>query len=154
MESGAIPDNMVTARSVWGSGHEPWRGRLGNTPSLPYTGRKDTGSYSAKTSQQGEWLQIDLGVIKHLTKVATQGRPHSYSQWITKYTISYSDNSTTWFPYEENKIVKVTAKRFVLSLFPYDLMVPNLFFIDMIILIALIVKNQTDMWHILVDKNL
>ena len=108
MESGAILNSKITARSVWGTGHEPWRGRLNNKPSLPYNANINTGSYSVRTNQQGEWFQVDLGVIKWVTKVATQGRPYATYQRVTRYKISYNSDGVTWTPYKEKGTIKVS----------------------------------------------
>jgi len=69
MENNVSPNSAITASSIWGSARESWRARLNNVPN------GHTGSWSAATNQIGEWLQIDLGRDKVVTKLATQGRP-------------------------------------------------------------------------------
>ena len=48
-----------------------------------------SGAWIAKTSDKGQWIQVDLGKIKEVTKVGIQGR-QDYPQWVTKYRVSYS----------------------------------------------------------------
>ena len=102
MENNVLPNSAITASSIWGSAHEPWRARLNNVPNGHW------GSWSAATNQIGEWLQIDLGRETVVTKIATQGRPPTCcSQWVTSYKILFSSDSTNWKEYKENNSVKV-----------------------------------------------
>ena len=104
MENNDIPDSAVTASSSWSdSQHEPWRGRLNNVPN-----DDGWGCWIAGASNQGEWLQIDLGKEKLLTKLATQGRP-SFDHWVRSYKILFSLDGTNWKEYKENGVVKVTV---------------------------------------------
>ena len=48
-----------------------------------------TGAWSAKTNDKGQWIQVNLGEMKEITKIGLQGR-QDYSQWVTKYKVSYS----------------------------------------------------------------
>ena len=71
MENNDIPNSAITASSTHGtSQHEPWRARLNNV----VTG-SSTGSWSAASNNEDQWLQIDLGKEMVVTKIATQGRP-------------------------------------------------------------------------------
>ena len=102
MENNDIPNSAVTASSSYAnSQHEPWRGRLNNVPNSG-----GWGSWAAGTSNQGQWLQIDLGKEKLLTKLATQGSP-SFDQWVRSYKILFSSDGTSWKEYKENGVVKV-----------------------------------------------
>jgi len=49
----------------------------------------ESGAWIAKTSDKGQWIQVDLGKIKEVIKVGIQGR-QDYPQWVTKYRVSYS----------------------------------------------------------------
>ena len=49
----------------------------------------ESGAWIAKTSDKGQWIQVNLGKIKEVTKVGIQGR-QDYPQWVTKYRVSYS----------------------------------------------------------------
>ena len=43
-----------------------------------------------------EWMQIDLGAVKSVVGVVTQGRGHG--QRVTGYTVSTSTDGSTWTP--------------------------------------------------------
>ena len=49
----------------------------------------ESGAWIAKTSDKGQWIQVNLGKIQEVTKVGMQGR-QDYPQWVTKYRVSYS----------------------------------------------------------------
>ncbi|EDO30238.1 predicted protein [Nematostella vectensis] len=63
MESGEIPDPSVTASSYWynRSDHAPWLARLHGT--------RPVGSWSSQYNKKGEYLQVDVGRVVHLTMV-------------------------------------------------------------------------------------
>jgi hypothetical protein len=46
-------------------------------------------TWSAKYAQIGEWMQIDLGEVRHVVGVVVQGRA-DYDQWVTQYELKYS----------------------------------------------------------------
>ena len=106
MESRKIPNSAITASSVWGVGHEAWRGRLRNQPALPYDEYTNIGSWKAG-AYSSEYLQIDLGTIVDVTMVATQGRPMYYNMWVKKYSLAYALNNSTFVEYKVHGIVKV-----------------------------------------------
>ena len=55
------------------------------------SGHGRAGAWVAKYRNTRQWLQVDLRRPAKVTGVATQGR-HDYSQWVTRYTVSYSLN--------------------------------------------------------------
>ncbi|KAI8487880.1 hypothetical protein Bbelb_343280 [Branchiostoma belcheri] len=91
MESGAIPDDSITAYSIWGVGYEPYRGRL--------NGVTGVGAWSVRTNAIGEWLQVDLGEMKTVTGTIIQGRYHNADQWVTSYKLQYSVDGLSWMKY-------------------------------------------------------
>ena len=104
MENNDIPDSAVTASSsASGVRHGSWRGRLNNVLTS-----NSWGCWAAGTNNQGEWLQIDLGKEKLLTKLATQGRP-SLDQWVRSYKILFCSDGASWKEYKENGAVKVNV---------------------------------------------
>ena len=105
MESGLLPDAAITASSFYSSGREAFRGRLNNVPVDPI--EIDGGSWASGTNSAGQWLQVDLGEVKVLTKVATQGRPN-YDQWVTSYKIALSKDAIQWKTFKEKEIDKVS----------------------------------------------
>ena len=101
MTNGKIPDFALTASSMWDPQHGPRYGRL-------YTLHRDghVGSWSSERSVIGEWLQVDLGTVVMVTKIATQGRNSNnlVSQWVKQYTIEFSENGTKFQQYGNNKV--------------------------------------------------
>ena len=83
MENGAIPDGQITASSLYSRYHSAHQGRL----NFQANGNV-TGAWSAKTNDVDQWLQIDLGVERTVTRVATQGRTDREC-WVAKYFIEY-----------------------------------------------------------------
>ena len=95
MESGAISDKQIKASSQWDSNHAPFQGRL------HFKGIFEGGSWSAGKNDLHQWLQVDLGSqYTKVTRVATQGR-NAYSQWVTKYKLTYSDDRVNFQYYRE-----------------------------------------------------
>ncbi|KAI8499818.1 hypothetical protein Bbelb_221350 [Branchiostoma belcheri] len=90
MESGAIPDDSITASSIWGVGFEPYRGRLNRV-----TGG---GAWSVTTNTIGEWFQVDLGDMKTVTGTIIQSH-HHYDQWVTSYKLQYGVDGLSWITY-------------------------------------------------------
>ncbi|XP_019637285.1 PREDICTED: lactadherin-like [Branchiostoma belcheri] len=92
MESGAIPDDSITASSWYtlGVGYEPYRGRL--------NGVAGAGVWSVGTNTIGEWLQVDLGEMKTVTGTIIQGR-YDLDQWVTSYKLQHSVDGLSWITY-------------------------------------------------------
>ncbi|EDO33729.1 predicted protein, partial [Nematostella vectensis] len=102
MESGHILNSQITASSTYGRDHEPWQARLNN--------KNGTGSWSTyNINYNDQWLQVDLASEKTITKVATQGRPNGYTQWVTRYEIRYSLDKETWSFCSERGAIKVST---------------------------------------------
>ena len=69
-----------------------------------------------------DWLplQVDLGQVKTVTGVATQGDPSS-DKWVKTYFISYSYDSLSWLNYKlEFKQNDVYGKVFIECWFEYE----------------------------------
>ena len=93
LEDKTIPDSAIKASENQG---EAKYGRL-NYPNNNWTGYKGV----------GQWLQVDLGKVMEVMKVATQGRAMNSGTWVTKYSISVSIDEQEWQEYKENGKVKV-----------------------------------------------
>ena len=52
-------------------------------------GNGTAGAWSPLSLDSGQWIQVDLGNITMVTKIATQGRQDA-AQWVTEYKVSYS----------------------------------------------------------------
>ncbi|XP_070580420.1 retinoschisin-like [Ptychodera flava] len=83
IESGEIPDWQITASGSHDSNHMSHQGRLN------YAG-SGSHSWCAQVNTVGQWLQINLGREKTITKVATQGRG-DYDQWVKTFQLAYND---------------------------------------------------------------
>ena len=100
MEDRYIPDNRITASSTWEDNLNfgPSNARLNRPETSP-----TTGSWTAKINDLNQWIQADLGGLKQVSGVVTQGRNGGYNgvddsgtQWVTKFKVSYSEVGTTW----------------------------------------------------------
>uniref|UniRef100_A0A3Q3K5I9 Contactin associated protein like 3 n=1 Tax=Monopterus albus TaxID=43700 RepID=A0A3Q3K5I9_MONAL len=58
------------------------------------------GGWSPLTSDQYQWLEVDLGERTKLTAVATQGR-YGSSDWLTSYLLMFSDTGHNWQQYRQ-----------------------------------------------------
>lgn len=94
MESGAIPDSQMSASSQWDGNHAAKQGRLF------FKSSTKASSWSAKTNDASQWLQVDLRVYTKVARVASQGR-HAVPQWVTKYKLRYSIEGTTFYYFIE-----------------------------------------------------
>ena len=99
MESGKIPDAAITSSSDWNAGHRAVNGRLNF-----HAGKGRTGAWSAKVNDRGQFLEVDLGRVAKVTRMATQGRQDA-DQWVTSYTLSYSTSYGGYFyPYNNGQV--------------------------------------------------
>lgn len=92
MENKQIPDSSFSATANSGIGKEAEKARLNNAAAWCGVTNKD-------------FLQIDLGRVRRLHKVATQGHP-SLTQWVTKFAFHYSLDNVHWYQYERTHGVK------------------------------------------------
>ena len=96
VESGVISDAQISASSQFDANHAAIQGRLHFQKS---PGK--AGSWSARTNDVNQWLQIDLGnQATKVTRLATQGG-NAYSQWVTKYKLQYSQDGVTFHYYSD-----------------------------------------------------
>ena len=94
MESGAISNAQISASTEWSANHAAIHGRLHS--------QIKAGAWSAHTTDVNQWLQIDLiGQDSIVTRVATQGRD-SGDQWVSEYTLQYSNDSLHFQDYRED----------------------------------------------------
>ena len=67
-----ISRGQLTASSEYSANHAASQGVLNY--------QKNSGSWSARTNDLNQWLQIDLGKTMKVARVATQGRYSGYDQ--------------------------------------------------------------------------
>ncbi|KAK3734165.1 hypothetical protein QZH41_005854 [Actinostola sp. cb2023] len=95
--AGSLPSQNFQASSH-SSLYPPSQGRLN--------------SYSAwceaLSGSANQYLQIDLGAVKHLCAVETQGSG-IFGDWVTTYSIHYSKDGVTWNQIQTNGIEKMVT---------------------------------------------
>ena len=57
-------------------------------------------AWTAENSDFAQALAIDMGAIKNITGIATQGRAHS-NEYVLEYRIQYGTNGKDWIDYKE-----------------------------------------------------
>ncbi|XP_066019015.1 uncharacterized protein [Pocillopora verrucosa] len=95
MESQAIEDAQISASSQLDGNHSAIQGRLHLTRNS-----QKQGGWTALTDDRNQWLQVDLNTFARVTVVATQGR-NGFKEWVTKYSLQYSDDGVTFTFYKE-----------------------------------------------------
>ncbi|XP_078670679.1 retinoschisin-like [Branchiostoma floridae x Branchiostoma belcheri] len=97
MESGAIPDDHITASSTY-TGCATRKARLHSQQT--FSGQSGwPGAWCANNPlNTNQWLQVDVGVVTTVAGVITQGRSDR-PQWVTSYKLSFSRDGSTWSTY-------------------------------------------------------
>ena len=98
-DNNVITDARFTASSVYSSSYYPHYGRLNET-------RGKGGWCPRSTTDRTDYLQVDMGVVRSVCAVATQG-VSTDDEWTTKYRLQLSTNNITWNTYKETNIEKV-----------------------------------------------
>nr|XP_060630142.1 contactin-associated protein-like 5 isoform X1 [Anolis sagrei ordinatus] len=94
----SLPETAFDSSSELSSTHSPSFAKL--------IKRDGAGGWSPLDSNREQWLQIDLGDRVEITGVATQGR-YGSSDWITSYSLMFSDIGRNWKQYREEDIIWV-----------------------------------------------
>ena len=98
MKSGKLPNSAITATTSLNQYYSPERARLDTVKS---------GSFEAawipKSQDVGQWIQVDLGKISKITRIATQGR-QNVAHWVKSYSITYSVEGGPFLPYSNNQV--------------------------------------------------
>ena len=98
-EKNAISDARMTASTVHDTRFYPYYGRL-------HENRGYGGWCPQNKSDRTEYLQVDMGEVRFVCGVATQGRRLG-PQRITSYKLQLSTNGIAWNIYRETNIGKV-----------------------------------------------
>ena len=101
LEDKRISDSAFTASGSYDNSHRPSLARL----NLLSDG-KHNGAWCPKLKSSNQWLQIDLGEITAVTKVATQGRYNTEDR-VKTYKLSYSVDGIHWTWYKQRAVHKV-----------------------------------------------
>ena len=98
MKNGKIPNSAITATTVLNQYYGTERARLDTAKSGSYAG-----AWIPKSQDVGQWIQVDLGKITKITRLATQGRQDA-GHWVKSYSISYSVEGGPFLPYNDNQV--------------------------------------------------
>ena len=94
-----ISDDRITASTFHDSRYHPYYGRLNGRRGL-------NGAWCTKTnSDRSDYLQVDMGAVRSVCAVATQGSTGGH--WIISFKLELSLDGTTFNYYTENNTVKV-----------------------------------------------
>ena len=104
MQNEKIPDSAITASSEYSSAYKAINGRL---HFLHRSGR--VGSWSARTNDVYQYLQVNFGDWTKISRVATQGRTDG-DQWVKSFTLSYGYDSIFFRVYKEDDEKKVKIR--------------------------------------------
>lgn len=69
------------------------------------------GGWSPQLTDRSPWLQLDLRARMEVTAIATQGR-HGSHDWVSGYTLLYSDSGSVWKQYRNEDRVAVSLPEF------------------------------------------
>ena len=95
MENYKITAAQISASSQFDGYHSAKQGRLHYKGGGHYEG-----SWSARTNNLDQWLQIDLRVETNVTFLATQGR-YNHLQRVKKYKLQYSNDGNSFQVYKQ-----------------------------------------------------
>ena len=107
IQDGRITRSMFTASSMYNHYYGPWCARL-----QAQNRGQTRGGWIAKYRNTKQWLQVDLGTVSIVKRIATQAR-YDANQWVTSYTVSYSNNGVRFFPYKQARRTRVRMFLFV-----------------------------------------
>lgn len=100
VEDKRITNGQLTASTYYNSNLSPWHGRLNHR-----------WSWSVRTRNNKQWLQVNFQQIYRISGICTQGRQDS-DQWVKSYTLTYGLNAMDFVPFKENGRVKVCTVKF------------------------------------------
>ncbi len=73
--------------------------------------------YSSFKLEYDQWLEFDLGHPSTVTSLITKGRADiNHDQWITKYKVSFSNNTHLWIYYKDKSQIEPKVCLFVFNL--------------------------------------
>lgn len=61
---------------------------------------KGGNAWTSSVSDFQQYLIVDLGVTRNITRVSIQGRPH-HSEYVSEFSISYGYNGLDYADYKE-----------------------------------------------------
>lgn len=109
LESGEITDEALSHSLPASEESKPQYIRLNmDVTSFPYGWR------SRLYQDPPDYLQIDFGSLRKVTRLSTMGGYGSfyYDRYVATYKLSHSKNGLTWVEYRENGEIKVSGLKF------------------------------------------
>jgi hypothetical protein len=98
-----IPDDRMTSSTTFNADYQAYYGRI-NTDRGIYQ------SWCALGNDEDPYLQVDLGNIKTICGVGTQGRGKDddvHDLWAKSYRVRLSNDSTNWIYLKQDGSTKV-----------------------------------------------
>jgi hypothetical protein len=96
----ASMNNSLSHMQIFPSLHH----KLSFSPSIPPSRanslRKGGNAWTSQVSDFQQYLIIDLGQTKNITRISIQGRPH-HSEYVSEFSISYGYNGLDYADYKE-----------------------------------------------------
>ena len=65
------------------------------------------GGWASQYRDANQFLQIDLGKVTKVTRIATQGRSDA-GWWSKTYTLDYSEDGGAFKPYNNGQVSNIT----------------------------------------------
>ena len=84
MKNKTIKDSAVTASSEYDQRSGPEKARLDMREMI---GDRWYAGWKAGTDDDQPWLQVNLGRVMKITRIATQGGHHYYNGWVTSFSL-------------------------------------------------------------------
>ena len=84
---GILEDDKYSSSTDWNKNHSAKLARLNSEPKFA--------NWSSKKCDENQWLQIDLGDVKTIWGVCTQGR-YNLDQWVKSYNLLISSDGKNW----------------------------------------------------------
>ena len=97
MEDGSILDDQITASSE----RHP-KQKYGASNACLNIVSSLTGAWRAQTDDLNQWIQADLGGLRWVSGIVTQGQYRGDAAWVTMFNVSYSANNETWSYVQDN----------------------------------------------------
>ncbi len=93
-DANQITDAQMTASSIY-SDYNPYKGRLNG----------ETGWCQGTSTISNDYIQVDMGEVRTVCAVATQGKKGG--SYVTSYKLSLSTDGVSWNTYQEGNTDKV-----------------------------------------------
>lgn len=97
LEDRRITNQQMSASSHWNN-HYAFNARL-NNKAENHGGQFNWGGWCTDKEDKNQYLQVDLGRVRSVSGVATQG--YMAEMYVSKYHLNYSTDGLTWRSYRE-----------------------------------------------------